>query len=169
MNQSAQSPHESVPNSDSPFWIVRDQWGHLALIDSDSVRHTKVSPVPLFPISEPNRWISLVDSNGRELLLIEDLEQLPLPLQTIIREELSFRELVPRIHNVVSVSGATEPCEWIVDTDRGQTSFVLNSEDDIRRLSAHTVQIIDATGLRFRVDDTRKLDARSRRFIEWYV
>ncbi len=104
MNQSAQSPMNPSPIATHLFGSCAIN-GATGLIDSDSVRHTKVSPVPLFPISEPNRWISLVDSNGRELLLIEDLEQLPLPLQTIIREELSFRELVPRIHNVVSVSG----------------------------------------------------------------
>lgn len=169
MNEENRIEIDQGNQGSASFWIVRDQWGHLVLIDEHSVKHSKVVPIPLFPISEPNRWISLVDSSGHELLLIEDLEQLPSGLKTIIREELSFHELVPRIANVISVSGATEPCEWVVDTDRGRTRFVLNSEDDIRRLSAHTVQIIDATGLRFRVDDTRKLDARSRRFIEWYV
>jgi hypothetical protein len=56
-----------------------------------------------------------------------------------------------------------------VETNHGNTRFVLKAEDDIRRLSVFEVMIVDANGGRYRVDDTRRLDARSRRFIEWYV
>lgn len=161
--------HENEIDASAGFWIVRDAWGKLTLIDQDGTRHSNITAIPLFPVSEPDHWISLVNSKGEEIFLVESLERLPVALKTIIKEELTFRELVPRILNVHSVSGATEPCEWIVDTDRGRTSFVLNAEEDIRRLSAHTVQIIDGKGVRYRVDDTRKIDPRSRRFIEWYV
>ncbi|MFO0922671.1 MAG: DUF1854 domain-containing protein [Pirellulales bacterium] len=159
---------ESTPSLPR-FYVVRDNWGHLCFIAEDGTEHAKVTAIPLFPVSEPDHWISIVSHTGEELMLIEKLEDLPIELRTIIKEELSFRELIPRIQKVLSVSGTTEPCEWIVETDRGQTKFVLNSEEDIRRLSVHTVQIVDATGVRFRVDDMRNLDRRSQQYIEWYV
>ncbi len=160
---------ESKTGSEPNYCIVRDNWGHLKYISPQGVEHSKVTAVPLFPVSEPGYWISIVSSTGEELMLIESLEQLPHTLRSIIKEELSFRELIPKISKVLSVSGTTEPCEWVVETDRGQTKFVLNSEEDIRRLSAHTVQIVDANGVRFRVDDTRKLDRKSQQYVEWYV
>lgn len=163
------STHADIALPLLEFGLVRDAWGHLTFVDAQGTTHSKVATIPLFPVSQPGHWIALVDTKGVELALIESLDQLPTSIATLIREELSFREFVPRIQRVISVSGTTEPCQWHVETDRGQAHFVLNSEEDIRRVSAHVVQIVDATGIRFRVDDTRKLDARSRRYIEWYV
>jgi hypothetical protein len=153
----------------STVTVHRDAWGHLVVKDRNGQEYAGVAAIPLFPVTDPDRWISLVSSKGQEIALIEDLGQLEDAQRAIVHEELTFREFVPRIRRVSSVSAMTEPCEWQVETDRGQTTFVLKSEEDIRRLSVHTVQIVDGNGVRFRVDDTRLLDARSRRFIEWYV
>jgi PAS domain-containing protein len=147
----------------------RNPWGQIVLIDHQGVEHVGVQIIPLFPVTSPNEWISFANERGEELLCLESLDQVPAEIQALIHEELSYREFMPRITKVLSVSGTSEPCEWRVTTDRGETSFVLKSEDDIRRLSTHTVQIIDAVGVRYRVDDTRKLDHHSLRFIEWYV
>lgn len=164
--------HETKPMHETKnveFVLLRDTWGHLTLVDANGVTHPKMQTVPLFPVSHPGHWISLVDSKGCELALIESLDDLPATSAALIREELSYREFVPRIQKVLAVSGTTEPCEWTVETDRGRTQFILNSEEDIRRISPYVVQIVDATRVRFRIDDLRKLDLRSRRFVEWYV
>jgi hypothetical protein len=68
----------------------------------------------------------------------------------------------------VGVSSLSEPCEWQVETDRGPTKFVLKSEEDVHRIGPHRAIIIDARGLRFLLDDARRLDATSRRFAEWW-
>lgn len=86
-----------------------------------------------------------------------------------IEQELELREFVPQIMKVHWVSGTQEPCEWDVETNHGRTRFVLNAEEDVRRVSAWTVHFVDANGCRFRVDDLRKLDSRSRSYVEWYV
>jgi len=82
---------------------------------------------------------------------------------------LAYREFVPVILRVISVSGKTEPCEWIVETNHGRTSFVLKAEEDVHRISNKSVNIIDANGMRFRVEDIDALDRRSKAFVEWYV
>jgi pyrimidine deaminase RibD-like protein len=73
------------------------------------------------------------------------------------------------IQRVLSVSGKTEPCEWVVDTNHGRTTFVLKSEEDVHRISTQTVNILDANGMRYRVENLNALDRKSKAFIEWYV
>jgi Domain of unknown function (DUF1854) len=153
----------------SKIKLERNQWGRVVATLEDKSRFEDVSIVPLFPISDPSRWISVIARDGKEVAAITDPALCDAEIQELLTEELTYRDFVPRISRVLSVSGTSEPCEWHVETNHGPTKFVLKAEDDIRRLSVHEVMILDANGGRFRVDDTRKLDPRSRRFIEWYV
>jgi hypothetical protein len=153
----------------NPIELSRDPWGHLLLVDTHGNRYHEISVMPLFPISEPRKWISLLAADGREIMTLEDPADYGPEVEQALAEELNYRDFVPRILRVLSVSGTSEPCEWHVETNHGNTRFVLKAEDDIRRLSVFEVMIVDANGGRYRVDDTRRLDARSRRFIEWYV
>lgn len=151
------------------FDLSRDAFGDLVLIDARGVRHIGVTPVRLFPYSDSDEWVSLTDERSRELVLIEDLTQLPEAIRKLLQEELARREFVPVIERIMRVSGDTEPCEWDVQTDRGRTTFVLKSEDDVRRIAPHRALVIDAHGLRHLIPDTRLLDVASRRIIEQYV
>ena len=151
------------------FELTRNRWGRLIMTDENGTVYEEVSVVPLFPITEPHKWISIISADGNEIASIEDLKAYSPEIQDQLNNELTYRDFVPRISKVLNVSGTSEPCEWHVQTNHGPTRFVLKSEDDIRRLSVHEVMIVDANGGRFRVDDTRKLDARSLRYIEWYV
>ncbi len=153
----------------STIKLERNQWGRVVATLEDGTQYEDVSIVPLFPISDPRRWISVIARDGKEVASIIDPALCDSEIQKLLTEELTYRDFVPRISRVLSVSGTSEPCEWHVETNHGPTRFVLKAEDDIRRLSVHEVMILDANGGRFRVDDTRKLDPRSRRFIEWYV
>jgi hypothetical protein len=67
------------------------------------------------------------------------------------------------------VSGNSEPCEWKVETDRGNTSFILNDEKDVRRLGDQQVLVVDSFGIRYMIPDRNKLDSYSKRVVEWYV
>ena len=151
------------------FELTKNRWGRLIMTDENGTVYEEVSVVPLFPITEPHKWISIISADGNEIASIEDLKAYSPEIQNQLNNELTYRDFVPRISKVLNVSGTSEPCEWHVQTNHGPTRFVLKSEDDIRRLSVHEVMIVDANGGRFRVDDTRKLDARSLRYIEWYV
>lgn len=151
------------------FQLARDNWGHLQCTDADGQVYRDVNVIPLFPITASKQWISLVSSDGVEIACIEHLEEISSANRALIDEELAFREFVPIIERVISVSGNSEPCEWVVRTNHGVTSFVLKAEEDVRRVSAQSVNILDANGIRFRVDDLNALDSRSRAFVEWYV
>ena len=102
-------------------------------------------------------------------MLVEDLATLPAAVRQVLEDDLARREFVPHIRRIVKVSTDVEPSEWEVETDRGPTRFLLNSGDDIRRLSPDERVVIDVHGTRYLIEDTRQLDAHSRRVLELYL
>ena len=56
------------------FGLTRDQWGQLTFINAAGEKYPNVAPVALFPISQPELWISIRSPDGTELVCIEDLE-----------------------------------------------------------------------------------------------
>jgi hypothetical protein len=165
-----------INNMDQPksttkptFRLSRDAWDHLKVSDASGNEYSNVSVVPLFPMTECKRWVSLVSTDGDEIVCLDSLDGLSAECIKLLEEELALREFVPLIEKVISVSGNQDPCEWVVQTNHGITSFVIKAEEDVRRVSSKTVVITDANGIRFRVEDVKKLDSRSRAFVEWYV
>lgn len=171
MALAARAKSKDIRDSDGKwlFRLERDAWSHLKLIDAAGNEYSDVAVIPLFPVSAAKEWISISSADSEELACLPNLDSISDENRALIEEELSYREFVPHIERVIRISGNTEPCEWVVQTNHGVTSFVIKAEEDVRRISAFSVNIIDANGVRFRVDDMRKLDSRSRAFIEWYV
>ena len=126
-------------------------------------------PVRGFPISDPDHWISICDLSGNELAVVIDLTALEPPARQALETDLARREFVPQVRRILSVPVDTEPTEWEVDTDRGRTRFLLNSGDDVRRLGTHRALIVDSQGIRYLIDDTRTLDAFSRKILDRYL
>jgi hypothetical protein len=151
------------------FRLERDEQSRLVVIDAAGRRHAPVEPIRAFPISEPQRWISLCDPNGREIAQIEDLNALPDDQRELLLEELARCEFVPVIHHIVSISSIAEPSEWSVVTDRGPTRFVLNSDEHVRRLGPERVLILDSHGLRYLIPNLKQLDPHSRRLLSRYL
>jgi hypothetical protein len=151
------------------FRLERDEQSRLVVIDAAGRRHAPVEPIRAFPISEPQRWISLCDPNGREIAQIKDLNALPDDQRELLLEELARCEFVPVIHHIVSISSIAEPSEWSVVTDRGPTRFVLNSDEHVRRLGPERVLILDSHGLRYLIPNLKQLDPHSRRLLSRYL
>ena len=151
------------------FTLSKNERGQLSLIDAAGQRHENVEPIRAFPISDPEHWISLCDPNGREIVQIRDLAEMSAEQRTLLLSELTRREFVPVIRRIESISSLAEPCEWFVETDRGPTSFVLNSDEHVRKLGQDRALILDSHGLRYLVPDAKQLDAHSRRLLSRYL
>ena len=113
-NVIANTPSARVP----AFGLYHDEWGQLVLIDADGARHVGVTPVRMFPFSDPDRWLSITDGAGREIVCIEELSDLSPQIREVLETDLSRREFVPVLRRIVRVSSILEPCEWLVETDR---------------------------------------------------
>ncbi|MGD0654527.1 MAG: DUF1854 domain-containing protein [Thermoguttaceae bacterium] len=150
------------------FQLHRDAFERLVLTDADGRILVGVEPVRAFPISSPQEWLSIVDAEGREVLCIREFGDLQSEVRSILEEELSRREFVPIIQRITGVMDDVDPSEWHVETDRGPTSFLLDSEDDVRRLGPYKALFIDTHGIRYLIPDTRVLDYASRRILDRY-
>ncbi|HYW58759.1 MAG TPA: DUF1854 domain-containing protein [Polaromonas sp.] len=151
------------------FTLERHASGRLLLTDANGRQHLGVVPVRAFPIAAPDEGVSLIGSEGHELAWLDHLNTLPPAMRGLIDEELSLRDFVPEIKRLKSVSSFGTPSTWTVETDRGDTTFVLKGEEDIRRLSRESLLIAAGHGVHFSVKDMNALDRASRRLLERFL
>ena len=149
--------------------LHRNAFGQLVFMDSEGREHVNVELARAFPISAPLDGISMLDQNGRELLWIPRLDDSSREIRRLLEEELQSREFMPEIKRIRGVSGYATPCTWQVETDRGDTEFVLKAEEDIRRLSTSALLIVDSRGIQFLIRDPRTLDKASRRMLDRFM
>jgi hypothetical protein len=151
------------------FTLSRDTFGKLVMTDADGQVFEGVAPVRAFPIQSPDEGISLVLGNGKEVAWIDHVDALPEPARTLVKEELEGREFMPEIARVKSVSSFATPCTWYVDTDRGETQFVLKGEEDIRRIGAASLLIADNHGIHFLIRDMFNIDKTTRKILDRFL
>ena len=151
------------------FTLHRDTFGKLVMTDADGQLFEGVAPVRAFPIQSPDEGISLVLGNGKEVAWIDHVDALPEPTRSLLQEELEGREFMPEIARVKSVSSFATPCTWYVDTDRGETQFVLKGEEDIRRIGAASLLIADNHGIHFLIRDMFNIDKTTRKILDRFL
>lgn len=151
------------------FRLERDEEGQLVFTPAEGEAVAGVYPVRAFPLSAPGRCISICDEQGHEVWWIESLEELDDEARALVESELAQREFIPVILRVLNTPAQTEPATWQVETDRGVTTFEVESEDSVHRRGPHRVSIVDSRGIRYEIPDTRRLDAHSRRVLERFL
>ena len=142
--------------------------GRISVTDREGATSQDVSAVRNFPISDPDRFISILDRRGREVGLIADLSVLPAEMAELVRRQLDEREFLPQILRIVNVQMNKEPHEWEVVTDRGTVQFLMRDED-IRRLGPTRAILVDLHGVRYYIPDSSLLDPKSRRYLTQYL
>ena len=154
----------------TPFTLVRNSFGRLVFVGADGLAHENVVPVRAFAISAPDYGIALMSAESKELQWIENLETLPEAMRSLLAAELAQREFMPAIQRIVAVSSYATPSTWEVETDRGPTTLILKSEDDIRRLrSPGALMVADGQGIHFIIRDRTLLDAHSQKILKRFL
>lgn len=151
------------------FTLSRNPYGKLLMTAADGQVTEGVAPVRAFPIQSPDEGISLMHGDGKEVAWIEHLNDLPPASRALLIEELEGREFMPEIARVKSVSSFATPCTWQVDTDRGETQFVLKGEEDIRRIGAASLLISDSHGIQFLIRDMFTIDKHTRKILDRFL
>jgi hypothetical protein len=151
------------------FQLHRDAFGKLVMTTADGAVYVGVVPVRAFPITAPDQGIALVSIDGHEMAWFPSMQAVPDDVSPLVREELASREFMPGILRILKVSSFATPCTWTVDTDRGETSFTLKGEDDIRRLAAASLLITDSHGIQFLIHDVSAMDRASRKILDRFL
>lgn len=149
--------------------LERNNFGRLVLTDTEGQVHEGVVPVRAHPISAPDEGVSLVGQDGHELLWVDRLSALPAPERELLQAELASRDFMPTIQRIKKVSTFSTPSQWTVETDRGETQFILRTEEDIRRLGEGRLLIASSHGLQMLVPDRFALDKGSKKLLERFL
>jgi hypothetical protein len=152
-----------------PIRLHHDAFGRLVVTLANGEIHTGVVPVRAFPFSAPDQWISLCDENGHEVFCLNDVAELAPKTRDQLAAELARREFIPRILRILNVVVGGVASQWFVESDRGNTSFELPSEDHIRRMGSDGALLIDSHGIRYRITSVPQMDAHSRRILRRYL
>lgn len=151
------------------FQLTRDPHGRLLLTAPDGSEHAGVQPVRAFPLAAPAEGIALMGTDGHELAWIDRLDDLPEATRNLVEAELASREFMPEIRRLRQVSTFATPSTWTVETDRGETRFILKGEEGIRRLGATALLISDSHGVQYLIRDLSSLDKTSRRLLDRFM
>jgi hypothetical protein len=147
--------------------ISRNAFGRLVLTVAGGVdQFEDVRPIRAFPLSAPDRDVSLTDAEGREIGVIPDVNALdPESRQTLV-EELDTVYLSTRVHAIKSVQSQYGVGTWELETDRGPRTAYLRDRGDVRALPDGRIILTDVHGVKYEIADPGALDERSRSFIE---
>lgn len=155
-------------NSNQPSLWAEPDCNICARLGDGSVGKN-LTPMSLFPLSEDNKNIVLLDAKQQEVFYIDDLQQLEPALANIIQVALLRNRFILKLLKIHKVSSLRTPAEWKVLTDRGESSLVFSSEEAIRRLPDDGALIQDSQGIRYLVPKIGSLDSTSRKVIEYYI
>ena len=90
--------------------LYHNPHGQLCWRAPDGTEHRGLVPVRAFPIQAPQEGISLVGPDGKEVLWVAHLNELPPATRQVLEASLAEREFIPvieRIDAVDSISPAT--------------------------------------------------------------
>jgi hypothetical protein len=151
------------------FDLQRDAFGRWTLVLADGTRHTPVTAIRAYPITDPEGGVALMDAEGHELLWIDALAQLAPAVRSQVLQALTEREFLPVIEKLEGVSSFATPSTWSVVTNRGTTQFLLKGEEDIRRLTGTVLLINDADGVQYMIRDLAAMDKHSRKLLDRFL
>ena len=119
-----------------------------------------------FPWSDKQHYISIRSSEGKELVLVEDLSSLDAPQRAMLEKWLDDNTFIPRVTRINHVDVRFGFQQWNVQTDRGKADFRVQEREDIRFHPDGRFSIKDADGNMYEMPRLDELDAHSRHAVE---
>jgi hypothetical protein len=130
----------------------------------------EVTLARLFPLTEDECWLSVLDDTGSEVGVLLDVEALPREDLVCVRAELRRRYVVPQISRIYACRDRFDVTEWLVETDRGTKIFATRqAHENARRPFSKRVTLTDIESNRYDIADIDTLDPASRKLLEQRV
>ena len=148
--------------------LLINETGQLVLVDAGGTRHENVRPMRIFPLTQPDLWISIQNGSGEELACIEDPSDLTESRRAALQQALAMRDFVPVIRSITRITRAADGFDWNVVTDRGPTTFRVETDENIQTLGGTRIVIIDSGNTRYLIPNIAALDRESQRKLERY-
>ena len=130
-----------------------------------------LEPRRLFPFSDPNMYITLLDDKEKEVGFVRDLTEIDDDSRKVLEDCFAEYYMIPRITKLVESVDKFGSLNWVVDTDRGRATFqIRNRHSDIKQMGkSGRVIIRDANDNRYEIPDYTALDAHSKHLLFSYL
>ncbi len=130
-----------------------------------------LEPRRLFPLTDTEHYITLLDSKEREVALIKSMSELDDDSRAALEGCFEEYYLIPHITQVLGIEDKFGTLTFHVMTDRGEISFrIRNRHSDIKMLYGTTrVLVRDADDNRYEIPNFDALDRHSKRLLFSYV
>lgn len=120
----------------------------------------------MFPITGLTKYIALMDSEGNEIAVIRDINDLLPESREVVENCLREYYMIPRITKFIKMSERFKIWMWTAETDKGVCTFeIRNHLTAIKPLYDGRVLIKDANDNRYEIPDVNKLDKHSKKLI----
>ena len=143
----------------------------VRLTMKDGTVYEDLEPRRLFPFTNQNMYITLLNKEEREVGFVRDVEELDKASREALEE--CFREyyMVPKILHLLESEDKFGSLKWKVETDRGVVTFrIRNRHSDIKQLhGTKRVIIRDSNDNRYEIPDYTALDPHSSRLLFSYL
>ena len=137
----------------------------------DGTVYENLEPRMLFPFTNHEMYITLLNKDEREVGFVRDLEEVDDASRQALEE--CFREyyLIPKISRLIDCEDKFGTLKWTVETDRGVITFqIRNRHSDIKHLwGTKRVIIRDSNDNRYEIPDHTVMDAHSNRILFSYL
>jgi hypothetical protein len=121
-----------------------------------------------FPLSSPDNYIGLRDSQDKEIGMLQALDGLDAESRAIIAEELDRRYLVPVVTRILDIKEEKGGLVYFeVETNKGpRTFYVQNPRDSTQSITSTRLLITDKDGFRYEFPDISQMEGKSQAFFE---
>ena len=141
----------------------------VRVIDKNGVAYNDLEPRRLFPMTNPDMYITLLDKDEREVAFVRDLNELDEDSANALRACFTDYYRIPRITAIRHNEKKFGVLYWDVETDKGPVRFrIRNVRHDLLRLGTR-VLVRDHNDNRYEIPDTEALDPHSKRILFTYL
>ena len=143
----------------------------VRLIKKDGSVVENLEPRRLFPFTNHNMFITLLDENEKEVGFVRDFDELDEASAHALEECFAEYYMIPQILRVLECEDKFGTLKWKVETDRGIIKFsIRNRHSDIKKLyPTNRVIIRDSNDNRYEIKDVSALDSRSLHLLFSYL
>jgi hypothetical protein len=138
----------------------------LRLTVEEDRSYLKVTILRAFPLSEPNRFLSVRDGAHEEVGLIVDPAQLSVENRKLVEEYLERHYIVPVVTRIVAAKERFGTVDWTMETDRGVCRFTTrNLRENAQRPAPGRIILNDVDGNRYDIRNVGDLSLESQNLL----
>lgn len=143
---------------------------YVKLTMPDGTEYDDVEVRRLFPISNRENYISLIDQNEKEIAMIRSYDDLSPESAGAVKACFNDYYLIPVIHRITECNDSSGMLKISAETDHGDVTFrVRNRHNDMKIYAGNRCIIRDSNDNRYEIEDLMKLDRKSYLLVASYL